>query len=106
MHSRRIPSDVAMFIDTPQSVRSSRPVIGSVLVVACAIAYAMIATVELPAQSAVASSLIPPWPARGQAMLRALLVDRFKVIAHQETRELPAYELVLARKDGALGPQL
>ena len=165
------------------------PFAGSVLVVACAIAYAMIATVDLPAQSAsaehsaatdtfevssvkenrsgaairsvgfqlggrfnarnmtvrgiiaaaygtpqplpqfrvvggprwidsdrydiearassdVASSLMPPWPARGQAMLRALLVDRFRLIAHQETRELPAYELVLARKDGALGPQL
>src|SRR6266480_406461 len=39
-------------------------------------------------------------------MLRDLLADRFRLIAHQETRELPAYALVLARKDGALGPQL
>jgi uncharacterized protein (TIGR03435 family) len=39
-------------------------------------------------------------------VLRDLLADRFRLIAHQETRELPAYRLVLARKDGPLGPQL
>jgi len=62
--------------------------------------------IDARASSDVASSLIPPWPARGGAMLRDLLADRFRLIAHQETRELPAYGLVLARKDGALGPQL
>ncbi len=40
------------------------------------------------------------------AMLRALLADRFKLIAHTEIRESPTYALVLARKDGRLGPQL
>jgi uncharacterized protein (TIGR03435 family) len=40
------------------------------------------------------------------AMLRALLADRFKLIAHTEVRESSAYALVLARKDGRLGPQL
>ena len=39
-------------------------------------------------------------------MLRALLADRFKLIAHTEVRESPTYALVLARKDGRFGPQL
>ena len=39
-------------------------------------------------------------------MLRSLLQDRFKLRAHLETRELPTYELVVARADGKLGPQL
>lgn len=39
-------------------------------------------------------------------MLRALLVDRFSLIAHTEVRDAPAYALMLARKDGRLGPQL
>ena len=34
------------------------------------------------------------------AMLRTLLAERFQLRAHTETRELPAYALVLARKDG------
>src|SRR5687767_4801060 len=39
-------------------------------------------------------------------MIRSLLHERFKLKTHMETRELPVYELVLARADGALGPQL
>jgi uncharacterized protein (TIGR03435 family) len=39
-------------------------------------------------------------------MLRALLADRFKLMVHQETRELPIYALVVARKDGRFGPRL
>jgi uncharacterized protein (TIGR03435 family) len=39
-------------------------------------------------------------------MIRAMLVDRFKLVVHTESRELPLYELVKARRDGKLGPQL
>jgi uncharacterized protein (TIGR03435 family) len=41
-----------------------------------------------------------------QLMLRNLLADRFKLVLHPETREMPIYALVLARSDGKLGPQL
>jgi uncharacterized protein (TIGR03435 family) len=45
-------------------------------------------------------------PPSQQALLRALLEDRFTLAVHHETRELPVFALVLARKDGKLGPQL
>jgi uncharacterized protein (TIGR03435 family) len=40
------------------------------------------------------------------AMLRNLLVDRFQLAVHRETKEMPIYALVLARTDGKPGPQL
>jgi uncharacterized protein (TIGR03435 family) len=39
-------------------------------------------------------------------MLRALLVERFKLAFHNETRDMPVYALVKARPDGKLGPKL
>jgi uncharacterized protein (TIGR03435 family) len=39
-------------------------------------------------------------------MLKALLVDRFKLATHTETRERPIYALVAARPDKSLGPKL
>ena len=39
-------------------------------------------------------------------MVRTLLVERFKLKAHSETRELPAYALTFARRDRQLGPQI
>jgi len=38
------------------------------------------------------------------AMLRAMLADRFKLSAHVEQRDTAAYDLLLARSDGRLGP--
>ena len=40
------------------------------------------------------------------AMLRTLLAERFKLVAHVETREQQVYSLTLLRGDGRLGPQL
>jgi len=40
------------------------------------------------------------------AMLRAMLADRCKLVAHFDKREQPVYDLVIARSDGKLGPNL
>jgi uncharacterized protein (TIGR03435 family) len=39
-------------------------------------------------------------------LLRTLLASRFSLRTHVETREMPAYALVHARRDKALGPQI
>jgi uncharacterized protein (TIGR03435 family) len=39
-------------------------------------------------------------------MMQSLLVDRFKLGTHRETRELPIYQLVMARGDRKLGERL
>jgi uncharacterized protein (TIGR03435 family) len=41
-----------------------------------------------------------------QVMLRALLRDRFNVQTHLRVHEEPVYDLVLAREDGRLGPNM
>jgi uncharacterized protein (TIGR03435 family) len=47
-----------------------------------------------------------PQQAEIPLMLQALLEDRFQLALHRETKELPVYALVVARKDGKLGPSL
>lgn len=39
-------------------------------------------------------------------MLRTLLAERFKLVIHAEAREQPIFALVMANRDGKLGPQL
>jgi uncharacterized protein (TIGR03435 family) len=41
-----------------------------------------------------------------RAMLRTLLIERFQFAAHTETRQMPVYELVMARSDRSIGRAL
>lgn len=50
------------------------------------------------------SSRSNPTPDERSAMLRAMLADRFKLAVHFEKREQTAFDLILARNDGRLGP--
>lgn len=43
---------------------------------------------------------------RLRARVRQLLADKFKLKLRVETRDMPMYQLVVARPDGSLGPQL
>src|SRR5690242_10816641 len=45
-------------------------------------------------------------PGEVNLMIRALLRDRFGLAIHHETRNLPVYALVIARKDGTAGSSL
>jgi uncharacterized protein (TIGR03435 family) len=45
-------------------------------------------------------------PSRLQLMMRALLAERFKLAVHHETKPVSAFTLVVARRDGRLGPAL
>jgi uncharacterized protein (TIGR03435 family) len=47
-----------------------------------------------------------PKPGELPLMLQGMLEERFQLKTHMETKELPIYALVLARKDGKLGPNL
>ena len=40
---------------------------------------------------------LAPTSSQLMQMLRNLLADRFKLIVHNETREMPAYNLAVAR---------
>jgi uncharacterized protein (TIGR03435 family) len=46
------------------------------------------------------------FPSETFAMIRTLLQERFQLAVHNEVRERPIYELVLARRDGRLGAGL
>jgi uncharacterized protein (TIGR03435 family) len=41
-----------------------------------------------------------------RAMVRTLLTDRIKLVAHTESRQLQVYALMVAKSNGALGPSL
>jgi len=45
-------------------------------------------------------------PKEMRPLVKNLLIERFKLKAHTEPREMRAYDLVIARSDGRLGPDL
>jgi uncharacterized protein (TIGR03435 family) len=49
---------------------------------------------------------VTPTDAQLRLLVQTLLAERFGLQVHRETRQLPVYELQVARKDGSLGPQL
>lgn len=53
-----------------------------------------------------ASAGRPVTPHEMAAMLRTLLAERFSLLTRVETRDLPVFTLVPARRDGRLGPEL
>lgn len=58
-----------------------------------------------------ASGELPPFNPSGpigptERMLQTLLAERFHLVTHAESREMPIYALVLARADGRLGARL
>jgi uncharacterized protein (TIGR03435 family) len=55
-------------------------------------------TVDLPSDFRV--------PEQGSKNLQAFLTERFKLTAHTGSREFPIYAMVLAQRDGSLGPRL
>jgi bla regulator protein blaR1 len=61
--------------------------------------------------NAKANRELPPFSPTGEIgplerMLQSLLADRFKFVAHRETRELPIFALVLAKSNGRTGEKL
>lgn len=48
----------------------------------------------------------PVTPPQANLLMQKMLADRFKLGVHRETRELPVFELRLARSDGKPGPEL
>jgi uncharacterized protein (TIGR03435 family) len=62
----------------------------------------------VPGGGTTAGAIAPPEGAAiddTRAMLRTLLADRFGLVVHRESRDLPAYALVV-NQAGRLGPQL
>ena len=59
---------------------------------------------DIEAKAAMEFTQGPSAPPELLEMVRSLLEDRFKLRAHRDTREMPIYELVVARADRRLGP--
>jgi uncharacterized protein (TIGR03435 family) len=55
---------------------------------------------------AIVEATPPPSPPQMLLRIQTLLADRFKLVMHAETRELPIYTLVKSRSDGQLGPNI
>jgi len=67
---------------------------------------ANLATDDVPRVGSLNQQQIDEYRRRRLLMLQTLLADRFKLAVHRETKEAPMYALVIARRDGRLGPKL
>jgi uncharacterized protein (TIGR03435 family) len=67
---------------------------------------AKLAADDVPSVGSVNQQQIDEYRRRRLLMLQTLLADRFKLAVHRETKEAPMYALVIARRDGRLGPKL
>src|SRR5689334_16944131 len=63
----------------------------------------MSAKFDITAKSSTGNILTPK---EMRPLLKNLLIERFKLKAHTEPREMRIYDLVLARSDGRLGPDI
>ena len=63
----------------------------------------MSAKFDIVAKASGAATLTPK---EMRPLIKNLLVERFKLKAHTEAREMRAYDLVIARSDGRLGPDM
>jgi uncharacterized protein (TIGR03435 family) len=54
----------------------------------------------------VATTAVSASPQQMNTMIQGVLTDRFDLTVHRDRRELPVYALILARRDGRLGPGL
>jgi uncharacterized protein (TIGR03435 family) len=61
---------------------------------------------DVPRAGSLNQQQIEEYLRRGRLMLQTLLADRFKLAVHREIKEVPMYALVIARRDGRLGPRL
>jgi bla regulator protein BlaR1 len=68
--------------------------------------FDIVAKADGTAQDGFAAQMRGGGPTQVQLMIRALLTERFKLVVHNETKDLPIYALILARSDRRLGPEL
>jgi uncharacterized protein (TIGR03435 family) len=68
--------------------------------------FDIVAKFEGTSQDAFVAQQRGSGPTRVQLAIRALLAERFNLVVHNETKEMPVYALIVARSDGKLGSEI